>query len=188
VRRNENRREGGTDVSKDCMWTTRNLDDRMDSEERKSDMMKQHASESKYMGRAKTIKQIIDYLADKPKKGGAMARVDIAVTSGGQRMRVGKAEIDKTIKEVKKWFEIDGSENTAVQQWNERSKDSEEMRKQMEQMCKDILTGKVSDTKEYMSREDLEGRRTENIWDECKEPYLNKGGGEFKKREATGDD
>ena len=46
-----------------------------------------------------------------------------------------KNEIDKTIKEVKKWFEIDGSENTAAQQWNERSKDSKELRQQMEQMC-----------------------------------------------------
>jgi hypothetical protein len=42
--------------------------------------LKQHANESKYMGRTKTVKQLMNYLADKPKKGGAMARVDIAVS------------------------------------------------------------------------------------------------------------
>ena len=90
------------------------------------------------MGRAKTIKQLMNYLADKPKKGGAMARVDIAVTTGGQRMRVGKGEIDKIIKKVKKWFEIDGPSNTtAVQQWNERSADSKMLKQQMDKMCKD---------------------------------------------------
>ena len=150
-----------------------NLDKRLEAAERKSDMLKQHANESKYMGRAKTVKQLMNYLADKPKKGGAMARVDIAVTNGGQRMRVGKSEIDKIIKKVKKWFEIDGSSNTAVQQWNERSADSSILKQQMNKMCKDILTGNVSDTKDYMTREDLEGRVTENVWNECEEPYLS---------------
>jgi hypothetical protein len=64
-----------------------------------------------------------------------MARVDIAVTNGGQRMRVGKSEIDKIIKKVKKWFEIDGSSNTAVQQWNERSADSSILKLQMNILC-----------------------------------------------------
>jgi hypothetical protein len=95
------------------------------------------------------MQQLMNYLADKPKKGGAMPRVDIAVTNGGQRIRVGKSEIDKIIKKVKKWFEIDGSSNTAVQQWNERSADSTILKQQMDKMCKDILTGNVSDTKDY---------------------------------------
>ena len=88
-------------------------------------------------GESKNDQAAYELLGGQTKKR-AMARVDIAVTTGGQRMRVGKGEIDKIIKKVKKWFEIDGSSNTtAVQQWNERSADSKMLKQQMDKMCKD---------------------------------------------------
>jgi hypothetical protein len=69
-------------------------------------MKKQHIGKNLRMeGRSKSISDLITYLAEKPAKGGAVGRIDIAVTDrGGQRMEVGSAEIRKLISKVQRWI------------------------------------------------------------------------------------
>ena len=69
-------------------------------------MKKQHIGKNLRMeGRSKSISDLITYLAEKPAKGGAVGRIDIAVTDrGGQRMEVGSAEIGKLITKFQRWI------------------------------------------------------------------------------------
>jgi hypothetical protein len=53
-------------------------------------------------------------------------------------MRVGKTEIDKVIQSQRSGLAL---MDTAIQQWRARSDDSAELTRQMEAMCKDILSG-----------------------------------------------
>ena len=59
-------------------------------------MKNQHLDKNLRMeGRTRDVSQLCSYLAEKPAKGGAVGRIDIAVTDsrGDQKMEVGSTEI-----------------------------------------------------------------------------------------------